>query len=99
MKRPMVVGSVAYFGAHDPGAGISNLYSFNGTTRSTVASSVWDHTVGTDGNLYYLTSAGDIKNVSGTTVETAPTGARSIAYINGEFWCGTKDGHLWRRYP
>jgi hypothetical protein len=98
MKRPMVIGGNAYYGSFDPGFQTGALYRFNGTNQTTLVSSgVWDHTVGTDGNLYYLTSTGAIKNEAGTTVATAPANARSIAFINGAFWVGTSEGRLWKQ--
>jgi hypothetical protein len=98
MKRPLVIGGNAYYGSGEPGLATGALYKFNGTNQTTLVSSgVWDHTVGTDGNLYYLTSTGAIKNEAGTTVATAPANARSIAFINGAFWVGTSEGRLWKQ--
>jgi len=101
MKRPMVIGSEAFYGAGDPGLAASILAKHNGTSQTTIVSgaSVWDHTVGTDGNLYYLDTSMNIKNVSGTNQETAPTNSRSIAYVDGVWYAGTKDSHLWATTP
>jgi hypothetical protein len=98
MKKPVVVGGEAWFGNVDPGGGTSALQKFNGTTRTTVVSSgVWDHCLGDDGVLYYLNSAGQIKNAAGTTLVTAPANVRSIARFGGFWYIGTSDSHLWRR--
>jgi hypothetical protein len=95
-----VVGGEAWFGNVDPGGGTSALQKFNGTTRTTVVSSgVWDHCLGDDGVLYYLNSAGQIKNAAGTTLVTAPANARSIARFGGFWYIGTSDSHLFRMGP
>lgn len=98
MKRPLMdsAGNV-WFGNSDSGGITSSLSRFNGSTRTIVVSSgVWDHTIGDDGQLYYLTSTGDIKNAAGQIVDKAPPSARSLAYVGGFFYVGTNDGHLLR---
>jgi hypothetical protein len=41
----------------------------------------------------------NIKNEAGATVETAPANSRSIAYVNGVWYAGTKDTHLHATTP
>jgi hypothetical protein len=98
MKRVRVAGSEAWFCTGTPGVATSGLWKFNGSVRTNVVSSgVWDHTVGDDGALYYLNSAGQIKNAAGTTVvATTPANARSLARFGGFWYIGTSDSHLWR---
>jgi hypothetical protein len=99
-KKGLVIGSTAYYRSEEPGYVTGGLYSFNGSAQTTiVGSGIWDHTVGTDGNLYYLDSSMNIKNLAGSTVETAPANSRSIAYINGVWYAGTKDSHLHATTP
>jgi hypothetical protein len=103
MRRPMVVGGSAYYGvsSSDPGRSAGKLSKFNGTTQTAIVTTdiVWDHTVGTDGNVYYLDTSMNIKNEAGATVETAPANSRSIAYVNGVWYAGTKDTHLHATTP
>jgi hypothetical protein len=102
MREPVPYNGFIYYGSvpSNAGAGFATggLFRFNGTSQTTIVSSgIWDHTIGSDGELYYLNSAGQIKNAAGTTVETAPANARSIAYVGGVWYVGTNGGHLWRK--
>jgi hypothetical protein len=97
--RPFVVGSDVYYLNTNPGWQTSTLYKFDGTSISSFATTIWAHTVGSDGNLYYLDSSMNIKNAAGSTVETAPSNSRSIAYVDGVWYAGTSGSHLHATTP
>jgi len=98
MKRPVVIGSEAFYGNNDPPFA-GQLYKHTGTAQTQLVSVIYDHTLGTDGNLYYLDTSMNIKNLAGTTVETAPANSRCIAYVNGVWYAGTTASHLWATTP
>jgi hypothetical protein len=95
-QRPMLWNGSIYYTGLEPAGDPGPFYRFNGTSYTVVSTGVWEHTIGDDGMLYYLTSSGAIKNGNGTTVATAPAGARSLAYVGGHFDVGTSDSHLWK---
>ncbi|HSX14696.1 MAG TPA: Ig-like domain-containing protein [Candidatus Saccharimonadales bacterium] len=77
----------------------SALRTFNGTTNSTVLSSVFNYTIASDGYLYALQSNGNVSKsldlTNWTVVATAPTTARSIEVMNGIIYVGTTDSKIY----
>jgi hypothetical protein len=97
MIRPEVAEGAVYHTSTDAGYSTGTLLKFDGSRVSVVASGVWNHTVGDDGRLYYLTSDMSIKNSAGTTLAVAPPKSRSIARMNGKWYAGTSDSHLFSK--
>lgn len=97
MRKPLAYDGDIVFNTGDPGSsfGAGTVQRFNGSSRSTIASNIYDHAVGPDGKLYLLRTDGRI-TVDGVTVTTAPTGARSLLVIDGAIYVGTATSHLWR---
>lgn len=97
MRKPLAYGSSIYYTTGDAGSqyALTTLYRFSGSISS-VRSSVYDFTVGDDGMLYMLTGDGKILDATQKLVATAPSGARSVAKMNGRFYVGTLDSRLLR---
>lgn len=93
MVKPLnYKGGVVYRG-NWPAMGSGTLYSFNGTSQSSLQSGVRDHYV--DGsNLWTLKSDGKIYRDNVLKL-TAPARSMSLAILDGTLYVGTSDSHLW----
>ena len=97
MRKPLAYGGEIVFNTGDPGNGTGVLQRFDGSRSTTIATGVYDHTIGDDGRLYLLLADGRIVDGELRTVLLAPAGARSLARVGGAFYCGTANSHLWHR--
>lgn len=100
--KPLVMSGKAYYrGDFTARAVTYNLFAFDGSTVTTVRSGdAYDHCL-VDDVLHVLVSDGTIRSTpdgtNWTTVRAdVPSGARSLAHLDGRFYVGTTDSHVWR---
>jgi hypothetical protein len=103
VNRPIPVAGGVLYQSYYTSLGPNTLYRFNGTTSTSVHTSVKDHCLGTDTTVYLLTGStiksGSADGMSWTTeLSDAPSSGRTLAVTDDAFFVGTDDSHLWPAY-